>query len=93
MLRPSSFSSKYTLLSGTTESSAGCTLSDRDSSEETGNNVFAAVQLQKLYRGILLGTRILTEGAEDAGVDEGRVLLKTQKNEVVDEDAEKQNGD
>ncbi|KZP28577.1 hypothetical protein FIBSPDRAFT_947410 [Athelia psychrophila] len=65
-------------------------LFDRKPSEEPGNNVFA-VQLKKLYRGISsLETRILTEDAEDAGVDEGRVLLKTREKEVVDEDAEKQ---
>ncbi|KZP28162.1 hypothetical protein FIBSPDRAFT_1039813 [Athelia psychrophila] len=87
---PSLASSSFTLSSGTTESSAGSALFDRKPSEEPGNNMFA-VQLKKLYRGISsLETRILTEDAEDAGVDEGRVLLKTREKEVVDEDAEKQ---
>ncbi|KZP20887.1 hypothetical protein FIBSPDRAFT_861344 [Athelia psychrophila] len=87
---PSLASSSFTLSSGTTESSAGSALFDRKPSEEPGNNAFA-VQLKKLYRGISsLETRILTEDAEDAGVDEGRVLLKTREKEVVDEDAEKQ---
>ncbi len=87
----SQVSSTFTLSSNTMGgSSASSAVFDRPT-EEPGNNAFA-VQLKRLYRGILaLEGKILKEEADDNnGLDDGRVVVQGRGKEMTDEDAEVQ---
>ena len=58
--------------------------------EEPGNNAFA-VQLKKLYRGIsALEAKILSEDADETGLDDSRVVVHGRGKEISDEDSEVQ---
>jgi len=70
-------------------SSASSAVFDRPT-EEPGNNAFA-VQLKRLYRGILaLEGKILKEEADDNRLDDSRVVVQGRGKEMTDEDAEVQ---
>ena len=58
--------------------------------EEPGNNAFA-VQLKKLYRGIsALEAKILSEDADEGGIEDPRIVVYGREKEISDEDPEVQ---
>jgi protein SMG6 len=86
----SQVSSTFTFSSNTTDgSSASSAVFDRPT-EEPGNNAFA-VQLKKLYRGIsALEAKILSEDADDGGIEDPGIVVYGREKEISDEDPEVQ---